>query len=272
MGVAFTLYVPPEDKWSMNRRVRIGDVVEITTPRGLAYAQYSHWNTLCGELLRILPGFHDVRPINFAALVDQPEIFYTFLPLQSAVAQGGLAVVAHENVPEGARPFPLFRVRGAMEPGTGQVLNWWLWDGTREWRIDALTLEQRRLPIRSIWNEALLIERLTEGWTPASGDEFAAKHRQSLDTTEEAATPSCGLLHYLYFQDEAKAQRAAANLRSSGYPSEIRPATSGSDWLVLVTDRHTQTAEDITTLRSHLEELAASLGGKYDGWEMAVTG
>jgi hypothetical protein len=37
-------------------RIKIGDVFEISTPKGKAYLQYVHKNETIGELLRILEG------------------------------------------------------------------------------------------------------------------------------------------------------------------------------------------------------------------------
>ena len=52
----------------------------------------------------------------------------------------------------------------------GHVRVWYLWDGEREWRVDSLTKEQRRLPVHpGIWNDTLLVKRIVEGWEP-SGD------------------------------------------------------------------------------------------------------
>lgn len=147
------------------RRVRIGDVVEIQTAKGLAYAQYTHDVPRYGALIRVLPGFHERRPSSFAALVEQREQFVVFFPLGAAVWRRIFVIAANEPVPEAAQHFPLFRCAGAINRN-GKVLNWWLWDGNREWRVDSLTLEQRRHPEAEIWNDTLLIKRIEEGYTP----------------------------------------------------------------------------------------------------------
>ena len=43
---------------------------------------------------------------------------------------------------------------------------WWLWDGEKEWQIGSITNEQRKLPIRQIWNDTMLIARLEQEWRP----------------------------------------------------------------------------------------------------------
>jgi ribosomal protein L34E len=70
------------------RRPRIGDVIEIETPKGLAYAQYTYKHDTpprYGALLRVLPGLYEARPSDFSDLVQQDERFYVFFPLGSLV-------------------------------------------------------------------------------------------------------------------------------------------------------------------------------------------
>ncbi len=145
-------------------RPRIGDIVEIETLVGLAYAQYTHKHQMMGYLIRVLPGLHSERPHAFSDLVRQPERFYVFFPLGAAVARAIVKIVAHAEVPEQCRPFPLFR-SGTRNTETGEE-TWWLWDGEREWRVGRLDPEQRKLPSRSIWNDTLLVERIVAGWSP----------------------------------------------------------------------------------------------------------
>jgi hypothetical protein len=149
----------------MGKRVKVGDVIEIVTERGLAYAQYSLKKERYGALLRVLPGFHQTRPRDFSGISNQKERFVTFFPLQGAISSNIFEVVANEEVPENARVLPLFRARGFIDK-SGTVHDWWLWDGERSWQIPTLTDELRKLPIRSVWNVPLLIARIVAGWTP----------------------------------------------------------------------------------------------------------
>lgn len=149
----------------MGRRVRIGDVIEIATQRGLGYAQYVLKKERLGALIRILPGLFDESPANLCDHVVEKERFVTFFPLQAAVNQGIFEVVENCRLPQHASEFPLFRAAGHIDR-EGKVHNWFLWDGERSWRVDKLTQEQARLPMRSVWNDTLLIQRIEEGWTP----------------------------------------------------------------------------------------------------------
>jgi hypothetical protein len=147
----------------MGKRVRIGDILEVGTSRGLGYIQVTHHHKQYGHLIRVLPGFRDARPNDFEALAALPTRFVTFIPAQAIVNQQIWPVVASEPVPSFAQGFPLFRA-GAIGPGGAKPSTWWLWDGTKEWRVGSLTADQRKYPLRGIWNDTLLIERMASDW------------------------------------------------------------------------------------------------------------
>src|SRR5579884_3017800 len=105
------------------RRPRIGDILEVRTYKGLAYAQYTHWHREYGYLVRVLPGICDVRPTDLAALVQQPGGFFTFLFLNQALRGDIVRIVAHGAVPEHSKAFPLFKA-GVKDPTTGRVATW----------------------------------------------------------------------------------------------------------------------------------------------------
>lgn len=151
----------------MSKRIRIGDIIEIPTSKGLAYAQYAHRRKNWGALIRVLSGFYKERPHSFSELINQPERFVVFFPLQAAVSRRIFEVIAHEEVPVFAQRFPLFRAAGFVDRD-GRVINWLLWNGESEWRVERLTDEQRQLPLRQVWNDTLLIQRIEEGWTPGA--------------------------------------------------------------------------------------------------------
>lgn len=61
--------------------VRIGDLIEIKTAKGLAYAQCTHKRRLYGTLIRVLPGFFPKRPESLREVVMQKERFVIFFPI-----------------------------------------------------------------------------------------------------------------------------------------------------------------------------------------------
>lgn len=150
----------------MPKRLSIGDIIEIPTTKGLAYAQYSHKHKQYGTMIRILDGLFESRPEDFAQLVKRKPKFVTFFPLGAAVNREIFYIVGHAEVPDEAKPFPIFR--SGPPDRDGKVHNWWLWDGEKEWMVGHLSDEQRRLPIRSIVNDTALIYYIESGWTPES--------------------------------------------------------------------------------------------------------
>jgi len=146
-------------------RIKIGDVVEIITSRGLAYTQYTHSHPDYLSLMRVFATFYSTRPENFAEVVKQPLAFNCFLPLSVCVHRKIFAVVANVPISAELRDFPLFRT-GFPDSVTRKIHNWTIWDGQSSTRVGALTADQRKLSLRGIWNDTLLIERLESGWRP----------------------------------------------------------------------------------------------------------
>jgi hypothetical protein len=145
-------------------RPQIGDVIEISTPRGLAYAQYTHEHREApryGSLLRVLPGLYERRPEDLRSLVEQEERFSVFFPLGAALARGILRIVGNVDVPVRKQPFPVFR----SKTPTGTT---YYWDGRREWRETwwRPTPRWRRGAIDEVWNDTALVERVSSGWQP----------------------------------------------------------------------------------------------------------
>lgn len=147
------------------KKLQLGDIVEIATPNGKAYAQLVNTHRQYGSLLRVLRGVHSDRPSDLKRLVAGEAQFVVFFPLQAAVKAGIVHVIGTERVPDEFRAFPVFRA-GVADPKTGKVATWWLWDGHKEWKVGALDEQQKRLPIRGVWNDTLLVERIVSGWTP----------------------------------------------------------------------------------------------------------
>jgi hypothetical protein len=50
----------------------------------------------------------------------------------------------------------------------GRVTDWWLRDGTKQWKIGALSQEETKLSIASVWNDTLLVQRIEEEWVPSN--------------------------------------------------------------------------------------------------------
>ncbi|HUT18234.1 MAG TPA: hypothetical protein VM366_03665 [Anaerolineae bacterium] len=152
------------------RRPKIGDIVEIETGKGLAYALYTHRHTdppRFGALLRVFDGIHAARPADISQVLAHRVRFSTFFPLGAAVNRGIVKIAGSVEIPEPLRAFPVFR-NGTPDPKTKKVAVWWLWDGHRQWRAGRLTAGQKReYPLLEVINDTLLIARIEEGWEQA---------------------------------------------------------------------------------------------------------
>ena len=144
--------------------VKIGDIVEIKTSRGLVYAQYTHKHKDYGALLRVFETGYEYRPECINSIVKEKVQFTIFFPLQAAIKQNIVFVVGNCGVAKELVDFPVFRA-GAINPNIGKVATCWLWDGKKETKIGKLSEEQRKLPIRGVCNDTLLIERIETYWT-----------------------------------------------------------------------------------------------------------
>ena len=63
----------------MAARLKIGDIVEIKTGKGLAYAHYTHKHKQYGALLRVFRKFYGVRPSDFTELVKKQTHVHVLL-------------------------------------------------------------------------------------------------------------------------------------------------------------------------------------------------
>jgi len=145
---------------------KIGDVIEISTRKGLGYAQFTHRHSApprFGPLIRVIPSTFVTRPDDLGDLIQGEHQFQTFVPLSGMLKLPEFNVVGNCPVPQHCKPFPLFR-DGTPDPKAKRVAVWWLWDGEREWRVNDLEPGQEKLPIRQVITPPILIDRIETGW------------------------------------------------------------------------------------------------------------
>lgn len=106
-----------------------GDILEIDTPRGPAYAQVTHNHPAYPEVVRILSGPRDDRPDDLEALAAAQTLFTALAPMGVAVEASSERVrrIGTAAIPAQCRRFPTFRI--AIRDRYGDVIYWWLWDG-----------------------------------------------------------------------------------------------------------------------------------------------
>lgn len=120
------------DNNSETGRAHLGDILQVLTSRGVAYAQVTHNNPGFGFLIRVFNGFYSEQPKDFSVLVDCELQFSAFFVVKSAVNQGVLSVVANVPVPESLKVFPIFRSRNGGNGGQygfGMGINQCDWRG-----------------------------------------------------------------------------------------------------------------------------------------------
>jgi hypothetical protein len=105
-----------------------GDVVEISTPEGLAYVQVTHTHVAYPEVVRILPGLYQERPA-LAAVPSVKTRSVVMIPLGGALEHGKIKGmrIGTAQIPKSDRKFPTFKmpIRGK----NGEIVYWWLWEG-----------------------------------------------------------------------------------------------------------------------------------------------
>jgi hypothetical protein len=272
----------------------IGTVFEVRTSKGFAYVQLTRRHPVMGCLIRVLPGVFDSPPSDLRSLLQEKERFFTFYPVDDAIARGLVRPVATLDLPEWAREMPLLRKALRIDPLTRRPAEWALWDGTRTIRTEMPSSELRELSLARIVSHDVLVKRIEDDWSPAVefweapgadyGQTIGADARRSkkpsgtarkdddvlrqLESLGVRPGSKVNVRHYLYFKSAREAERAASRIRELGLDVEQRP--SGRSTLVRASHALRIDASSVERMRAELGEIAQRSGGEYDGWEASV--
>jgi hypothetical protein len=265
------------------KRARVGDIVEISTPAGFGYVQYTHEGGSNGELVRVLPGLYENSVSDFAVLARQKELYFIFYILNFALRAGEAEVVSNQPIPSWAITPPRMR-HAATVDDFGRIIRWRIVSAAskltpaeliRTPLITELTSDQKELSIREIWPHKVMVRELARGWTPTRAEELrlqdiaesAARGTSQVPSKRPFEEP---MRHYLYFPKRPNAEEAGEWLRNRGFSVEVQKNAGGETWLALAAKIPPKTSEELDDLRNEMESLAAQFGGEYDGWEAAA--
>ena len=131
----------------MSKRLKIGDVIEVPTSKGLSYIQYTHTHKdppQYGDIVRVLEGFCESKPENseLQKIVCKNHRFSAFFPLKEAVREGIFHVVGNFDIPSFAQSFPTFKGTNQYDDPDPEDIVWWLWDGKKEWKAGKLSFNR----------------------------------------------------------------------------------------------------------------------------------
>jgi len=146
------------------RRPRPGDVIEIPLKSGFGYCIYLGRHAVLGDTVWILAGSHSEHVSEFP-VTGETGGYYAFYPAIAAAKAGLVRIVGYR--PEALREVPEIVRYIVNVDENGLVGSWLVTDGAGL-RIPRTQLseEERQLPIGSIWNHALLVERIETNWRP----------------------------------------------------------------------------------------------------------
>jgi hypothetical protein len=256
----------------------VGDIFEIDTPAGLAYAQYTHDAGHLGQLVRVLPGTYSSRP-DVALLAKQREIYFVFYTLEYALRAKHVEIISNHAIPDWAKEPPLMRKAGGLSDEEGRRLNWTIGralslssveDLQHALKVRGLSPEQAKLSIAALWPHSVMVDKIAKGWRPERDEELNLLARKARKATAVPVAKSNSTLeHFLYFPEKTHAKEAAKRLKAKGWAVEIRMGADGENWLVLAKQPASISA-GIEKTREELERLAKDFHGEYDGWGAVV--
>ena len=76
---------------------------------------------------------------------------------------------------------------------------------------------------------------------------------------------------YIYVPTELDAKKATDKIRQSGFScADVSRSAAGSSWLCLATKTLVPEKADLSDHARFFEQIAAALGGEFDGWEAEI--
>lgn len=145
----------------MHEDFRPGELVEIALPDRLAHVQMTHLHASYPPVVRVLENRPGARSGDPATIAAGATAFTAMLPLGAVLMRLGLQAtrLGVQTIPASDAGFPTFRmpIRGR----SGEVLYWWLWDGTSLRYEVAPGTDLDALPMREVMSAEDFLAGLT---------------------------------------------------------------------------------------------------------------
>jgi len=250
----------------MRRRLQIGDIIEIETPMGLGYVQYTQNDKqMLGEMIRVLPGIYPERPESLSDLVRGKERFFIFTPLNALLRDGDVVIVGNQPIPSYAGSIKTTRIAGAPD------------DRSEEEKSLTISFSNAGL--------AYLVEAMCSAWLPEhAGGVFEGspgrsprEHDRAVLEMLRAAGSNMALPHQIthkvFFprtgrkgvdRSQNNAEQAAEQLKHDGFEPELEKEELG--WWLLAKHQVVPTERKMKAARRFMEELSEKFGGRYAAW------
>jgi len=115
------------------------------------------------------------------------------------------------------------------------------------------------------------LDRLRDSGAPATTAEADRLALKQLEGRGADLTQPRHVLHFLYFSNEAAAQRAADEIERAGYNATVdAPSETILEWTVRAEGNRVVGASTVEAFRAWFEQIAGEFRGEYDGWEAAA--
>lgn len=145
------------------RKIKIGDIFSIETPKGLCIFQYVYLEETIGELIYIYPGLHE-RIQQVSKLRKGPKGFFVHFPVKAAFKRKIIYFVEHSSFPDFLEIPSYFKNEVTDKEGNVtelQIVDYKTWHRYSE---KELNLEAEQFSPWGVWNDTYLIEFVLEKW------------------------------------------------------------------------------------------------------------
>lgn len=145
------------------RKIKVGDIFSIETPKGLCLFQYVYLEETLGELIYIFSGLHEKIP-QMSELKKGSEGFYVHFPVKAALNRKIIEFVEHSPVPDSIEIPSYFKHEVTDKDGNVielQIVDYKTWQRHSE---NDFQLVAEKLSPWGVWNDTYLIDYVVERW------------------------------------------------------------------------------------------------------------